>query len=66
MSAVLIGAVIGGVIGGRLADRFSRRRSLIALAVLYGAGAILTAFSWNLGSFLAFRIITGVAMGARR
>ena len=64
VSAVLIGAVIGGVIGGRLADRFSRRRALIALAILYGAAAILTAFSWNLGSFLAFRIITGVAVGA--
>ena len=64
VSAVLIGAVIGGVIGGRLADRFSRRRALIALAILYGAGAILTAFSWNLGSFLAFRILTGVAVGA--
>ena len=64
VSAVLIGAVIGGAIGGRLADRFSRRRALIALAILYGAGAILTAFSWNLGSFLAFRIITGVAVGA--
>jgi MFS family permease len=64
VSAVLIGAVIGGVIGGRLADRFSRRRALIALAILYGAGALLTAFSWNLGSFLAFRILTGVAVGA--
>jgi sugar porter (SP) family MFS transporter len=64
VSAVLIGAVIGGIIGGRLADRFSRRRTLIAMAILYGIGAILTAFSFDLGSFLAFRIITGVAVGA--
>jgi sugar porter (SP) family MFS transporter len=64
VSAVLIGAVIGGLLGGRLADRFSRRRTLIVMALLYGAGAILTAISWNLTSFLAFRIITGIAVGA--
>lgn len=34
------------------------------MAVLYGAGAILTATSWDLGSFLAFRILTGIAVGA--
>jgi MFS family permease len=36
VAAVLIGAVIGGLIGGRLADKFSRRRTLIAMALLYG------------------------------
>src|SRR5581483_10723141 len=51
-------------VGGPLADRFSRRYTLLAMAVLYGAGAILTAVSWDLGSFLAFRIVTGVAVGA--
>ncbi len=64
VAAVLIGAVAGGVVGGPLANRFSRRYTLLAMAVLYGAGAILTALSWNLGSFLAFRILTGVAVGA--
>jgi SP family galactose:H+ symporter-like MFS transporter len=64
VAAVLIGAVIGGLIGGKLADRFSRRYTLLAMAVLYGAGAILTAVSWDLGSFLAFRILTGIAVGA--
>jgi SP family galactose:H+ symporter-like MFS transporter len=64
VAAVLIGAVIGGLIGGKLADRFSRRYTLLAMAVLYAAGAILTALSWNLGSFLAFRILTGIAVGA--
>ena len=34
------------------------------MALLYGAGAILTAISWNIGSFLVFRIITGIAVGA--
>ncbi|MFY9931040.1 MAG: sugar porter family MFS transporter, partial [Streptosporangiaceae bacterium] len=64
VAAVLIGAVIGGCIGGPMANRFSRRYTLLAMAVLYGIGAILTAISWNLESFLAFRILTGIAVGA--
>jgi MFS family permease len=64
VAAVLIGAVIGGVIGGPAANRFSRRYTLLAMGILYGIGAILTAVSWDLGSFLAFRIITGIAVGA--
>jgi len=64
VAAVLIGAVIGGVIGGPMANRFSRRYTLLAMAILYAIGAILTAISWNLTSFVVFRIITGVAVGA--
>ena len=64
VAAVLIGAVVGGVIGGPLMNRFSRRYTLLAMAILYGIGAILTAISWGLGPFLAFRIITGIAVGA--
>ena len=64
VAAVLIGAVIGGLIGGKLMDRVSRRYGLLAMAALYGVGAILTAISWSIGWFIAFRIITGVAVGA--
>jgi SP family galactose:H+ symporter-like MFS transporter len=64
VAAVLIGAVLGGLIGGPLADRFSRRYTLLAMGLLYGTGAILTSLSWDLGSFLAFRILTGIAVGA--
>jgi sugar porter (SP) family MFS transporter len=64
VAAVLIGAVVGGVFGGPMANRFSRRYALLAMAILYAAGAILTAISWDLASFVAFRIITGVAVGA--
>ena len=64
VAAVLIGAVIGGVIGGPMANRFSRRYTLLSMAILYAIGAILTAISWDLASFVAFRIITGVAVGA--
>ena len=39
VAAVLIGAAIGGVIGGPMANRFSRRYTLLVMAVLYAAGA---------------------------
>jgi SP family galactose:H+ symporter-like MFS transporter len=64
VAAVLIGAAIGGVIGGPMANKFSRRYTLLIMAVLYAVGAILTAISFDLTSFVAFRIITGVAVGA--
>lgn len=64
VAAVLIGAAIGGMIGGPMANRFSRRYTLLAMAILYAIGAILTALSFDLASFVAFRIITGVAVGA--
>lgn len=64
VAAVLIGAVIGGMIGGRIEDWLSRRDALLAMAVLYAVGAILSALSFSLGSFIAFRIITGIAVGA--
>jgi MFS transporter, SP family, galactose:H+ symporter len=47
-----------------LADRFSRRYTLLAMAVIYCLSAVLTALAWDYGSFIAFRILTGVAVGA--
>ena len=64
VAAVLIGSVIGGAFGGKLADRISRRYALLACAVVYGAGAILTAISPGYWWFFAFRVLTGVAVGA--
>jgi MFS transporter, SP family, galactose:H+ symporter len=64
VAAVLIGSVLGGMIGGRLMNWASRRYALLSMAILYGIGAILTAISFSLGSFVVFRIITGIAVGA--
>jgi MFS transporter, SP family, galactose:H+ symporter len=64
VAAVLIGSVIGGVFAGKLADRISRRYALLVTAVIYAAGAVLTAISPGYWWFFAFRILTGVAVGA--
>lgn len=64
VAAVLIGSVVGGAIGGPMMNRLSRRYTLLAMAVLDALGAILTAISFSLASFVAFRIVTGIAVGA--
>jgi MFS transporter, SP family, galactose:H+ symporter len=64
VSAVLIGSIVGGIFAGRLANRFSRRLSLIGLAVVYSAGAVATALAPGLVLFDVFRMVVGFAVGA--
>lgn len=64
VAAVLLGAILGGVVGGKLADRLSRRYTLLAMAILYAAGAVTTALAPGLWWFCAFRLLTGIAVGA--
>ena len=64
VAAVLIGSVIGGLFAGKLADWISRRYALLVMAVIYGLGAVLTAISPGYWWFFAFRVLTGLAVGA--
>ncbi|HSZ38538.1 MAG TPA: MFS transporter [Trebonia sp.] len=63
VSMQLVGSIVGGVVLGAYADRFGRRKGLAVSIVLYSLGALLSAFSWNYGSLLAFRLITAVGLG---
>ncbi|HEY7124318.1 MAG TPA: sugar porter family MFS transporter [Ktedonobacterales bacterium] len=63
VSSVLIGTIIGAAIGGKLADWLGRKKALIVMAIIFAAGAILTAISPELISFMVFRALTGVAIG---
>jgi MFS family permease len=62
-SAYLTGAVVGGLIFGHLTDRFGRRTFFFVSLSTYLIGVALTAVSWNLGSFAAFRFLTGAGIG---
>jgi SP family galactose:H+ symporter-like MFS transporter len=64
VSAVLIGAVIGAIIGGRLGDILGRKLMILIIAVIFTAGAIVTALSPSIWFFIALRIIVGIALGA--
>jgi MFS family permease len=62
-SAYLAGAVAGGLIFGHLTDRFGRRTFFFVSLSTYLIGVALTAVSWNLASFAAFRFLTGAGIG---
>jgi SP family galactose:H+ symporter-like MFS transporter len=64
VSAVLIGAVIGAIIGGRLGDLLGRKFMILIIAVVFTAGAIVTALSPSIWFFIVMRIIVGIALGA--
>src|SRR5215472_13699680 len=62
-SAYLTGAVVGGLIFGHLTDRFGRRTFFFVSLSTYLIGVGLSAISWNLASFAAFRFLTGAGIG---
>ena len=63
VSCVLIGALLGAISGGVLADRLGRRRVIIATAILFIGGAILTSLSPTFTVLIIGRIIVGIAIG---
>ena len=64
VSGVLIGAIVGAAFAGQLADALGRRLTLIILATIFAAGAILTALAPNVTIFVIFRILIGFGIGA--
>jgi sugar porter (SP) family MFS transporter len=64
VAVALWGTLFGAAIGGWLGDRFGRRYSLRILAVLFIASALGCAFAWDWYSFISFRFVAGVAIGA--
>ena len=62
-TAVLIGAVGGAAFGGSLTDRFGRKPVLIAMAILFAFGSLLSAAASGVSMLLAARLILGAAIG---
>jgi MFS family permease len=62
-SAYLAGAVVGALFFGWLTDRFGRRRLFFVTLGLYMCASAATGLSWDLGSLLLFRFLTGAGIG---
>ena len=62
-SAYLAGSVAGALLFGRLTDRQGRKKWFLRTLLLYLIATVLTAFSWNLWSFITFRFLTGMGIG---
>jgi AAHS family 4-hydroxybenzoate transporter-like MFS transporter len=64
LSAVVIGISLGAGVIGPLGDRFGRRAMLIAALLTIGAATACTALAATPNQFVAWRLLTGVALGA--
>ncbi len=62
-SCALLGCLAGSLIAGAASDRFGRKRLLIAAAFLFAVTSIGNASAQELGTFVAWRLGGGVAIG---
>jgi len=62
-SAYLAGSVAGSFVFSYLTDRQGRKKWFMITLLLYLIATVLTAFSWNLWSFMVFRFLTGAGIG---
>jgi MFS transporter, SP family, arabinose:H+ symporter len=60
----LVGTVIGALGAGQVGQRLGSRETLRLTAMLYVVSAIGCGLAWNWPSFLAFRCIGGLGIGA--
>src|SRR6201996_1762914 len=60
----LVGTVIGALGAGQIGQKLGSRETLRLTAVLYVLSAAGCAFAWNWDSFLVFRFIGGLGIGA--
>jgi len=64
VASALIGTIVGAIIIGKPADKYGRRNVLFIVALLFFFSAIGSAIAWDWYSFLFFRFIGGIAVGA--
>jgi sugar porter (SP) family MFS transporter len=64
VSAALWGTLLGALIVGRPGDRYGSRDVLRVVGLLYVISALGCALAWNIASFVVWRFIAGLAIGA--
>src|SRR5881628_2457896 len=58
VSAGFVGMFLGAAVAGRVADRLGRRGVVQLTLVVFSAGSLLSAASWDLASLMLFRFVT--------
>ncbi|MCP4451692.1 MAG: sugar porter family MFS transporter, partial [Planctomycetes bacterium] len=64
MGCALIGCALGCALAGVLSDRLGRKKVLILSAVMFLVSAVGTALPKTLATFIIYRIIGGLGVGA--
>ena len=57
----LLGLGLGQLVMGPLSDMYGRKRVLIISLVLFVLSTVACIFSWDIGSFVGFRLLQGIA-----
>ena len=64
LASALCGTALGALFGGWPTDRFGRKRTLLAVGLLFVISAVGCGFAWDVWSFIAFRFVGGLGIGA--
>src|SRR6185369_12837875 len=63
ISSGTFGMMFGALLFGPLADRFGRKPVLIACALTFGIGSLITSTATTVSQFMVYRVFTGFGMG---
>lgn len=63
VSAWVLGMLAGAIVFGYFSDRLGRKRLFIFTLIWYAGFSVITAFSWNYYSLLAFRFFAALGVG---
>jgi DHA1 family bicyclomycin/chloramphenicol resistance-like MFS transporter len=61
LSLSMLGLAIGQVFVGPVSDKYGRRKPLLVCMWLFALSTLACLFSWDIYSFVAFRLIQGIA-----
>ena len=64
VGCINLGAAIGALLAGRLSDSLGRKKLLMGCAMLFALTGAGTGWAGSFPSFIAFRMLSGVAVGA--
>ena len=64
VASALIGTILGSLLAGWPADKYGRRIALVGVSILYFVSAVGSALAWNWYTFMLFRFIGGIGVGA--
>ncbi|GAA2435104.1 sugar porter family MFS transporter [Streptomyces macrosporus] len=63
VSVILVGAMVGALLAGRLSQRYGRRKVVMAVAVVFGVGAVAAALAPDVPTLILSRFVLGLAVG---